>query len=890
MSANSKPTLLGTIDLQINAGILNLFDLTVEKVIDGYYTDDESFTIEIFEAGDTQFESPVKAVTFDSESEKPWSETFEDLLEGDYIIRETNNTSNVLNYYTLTASRGTIDPESKDCVNLTLDGDISVTLTNTRNELDSRNSLTISKELAGFPTVWSVDGDTPFTAYVKNSENQFLTFSVSGSVYTYTGTDITAGTPVIFSKNDDALLKNIPVGMVCTVTEDPDTVSPARYSTRYETASETAPKIPGNTVIITQNTNKQVIVTNNFIDSDSSLIISKAPAENVNDAYWTAWNINNSYEFTAKVMNSAGKFLLFTVDTIDNVYTYAGTDDTGTEIKFSIVKNATLKGIPVGMVCTVTENPDPVIPAKYTAAYETAPGISGDTVTIGRDAHKKITVTNTFAETKSDLIISKAKPAGEVNDENWTAWKAGDATVFKATVINGDGKYLLFDSGNKYAGTDESEGTIIEFSINNPAVLKNIPLGMVCTVEEIADSYTPQRYSAAYDNNEVTMTYNQDKTVTVINTYIDFEEMLPVDVILTAEKQAVNGTLRNNQFTFGVFDSTNKQVASARNTADGTITFSAIQLNEAGDYAYTIKETSLNSTNWTVDKNVYSVTVSIIETAGVLSIDEINYQNDESPTFINTYKESEPFPPDEPSTTTTEEPTTETTDDTTEDDTGTTTEDGSEEETTEDIGGTTDETTTEPTVEDTTDDTTEDDTGTTTESTIDETTTERQTGTTETSTEPTIGDTTESTTETATTSPTEPQTTTGANQITVVLPDGIVLILEVEDMEWLETYAIPLSNGWFAVDLDEDSWWEIFSEHGVPLGVVFLPDVIDIAELDIEFIILNLIPISNVITAEKPVENPRDNPPTGDSIYAIFGLLMLTVIGAVIFKKKKSVK
>ena len=226
----------------------------------------------------------------------------------------------------------------------------------------------------------------------------------------------------------------------------------------------------------------------------------------------------------------------------------------------------------------------------------------------------------------------------------------------------------------------------------------------------------------------------------------------------------------------------------------------------------------------------------------------------------------------EPETTTAEETTTE-------EETTTGEEPASEPEDEDEDDGEDGENPTEPTIEGTTEeDTTETETETgtvttnPTEPTADTTTTESQT-------EPT---TEETTTRSATEQP-------SGNTQSGAVPQEVFDSLYEDDMEieWLEENATPLSNGWFAVDLGDD-WWEIFNESGVPLGVFYLDDGEDIEGVDIAFIEINLLPLGNV-TAEIPAtvtEPPRENPQTGDSIYAILGLLMLILVGVVIVKRK----
>ena len=207
--------------------------------------------------------------------------------------------------------------------------------------------------------------------------------------------------------------------------------------------------------------------------------------------------------------------------------------------------------------------------------------------------------------------------------------------------------------------------------------------------------------------------------------------------------------------------------------------------------------------------------------------------------------------------------------------------------TTTEIEKTENETTTE--AESVEEETTEEEPATTNEpeieDTINETTTESITEE-ETTTESMINDpitttsddvqTTQTTTETFI-----PESTNPANvKQTFVLPNGIELL------EKMQEGAIPLTNGWFAIDLGNEIW-EIFDENGKPLGIIILSDNENINDIDISFIEANIIPLGNVITAEQ-IEPMNDNPLTGDNFIISFGLLILIIVTAVFVNKKKA--
>lgn len=241
-------------------------------------------------------------------------------------------------------------------------------------------------------------------------------------------------------------------------------------------------------------------------------------------------------------------------------------------------------------------------------------------------------------------------------------------------------------------------------------------------------------------------------------------------------------------------------------------------------------------------------------------------------------------PPVIPATTTTTEEVTTTTEE------PTTTTEPSVDETPSDENATEEETE-EDTIEETIEEPTEPENTTEpqTQQTIDEPTTTEEITTTELPTNPAISETSPQMPIMQRTEPTEPTTTADS----VILPEGIELA-EYEDFEELLNSAIPLANGWLAVDLGGDIW-QIFDENFIPLGVFMMSDGEEIEDIDIEFIEMNLIPLAGVMTYEEAAtaaietiesgetapEPVRDNPQTGDNIYVLLALLILAGVGMV---------
>ena len=78
-----------------------------------------------------------------------------------------------------------------------------------------------------------------------------------------------------------------------------------------------------------------------------------------------------------------------------------------------------------------------------------------------------------------------------------------------------------------------------------------------------------------------------------------------------------------------------KVVATAKNAADGTVTFKEIEYNEAGDHTYTISEKAGSEAGVTYDTATHEVTVNVTDN-GQGQLEAAVAGN--NPTFTNTYK------------------------------------------------------------------------------------------------------------------------------------------------------------------------------------------------------------------------------------------------------------
>ncbi len=105
---------------------------------------------------------------------------------------------------------------------------------------------------------------------------------------------------------------------------------------------------------------------------------------------------------------------------------------------------------------------------------------------------------------------------------------------------------------------------------------------------------------------------------------------------INARKVLEGRDLAAGEFEFVLLDAEGKTVRTAKNAADGSVTFGAIEYSAPGAYTYTIAEVGGNAGGVAYDGSRHEVKVTVTDNrAGALSAD-VEYVD--APTFVNTYK------------------------------------------------------------------------------------------------------------------------------------------------------------------------------------------------------------------------------------------------------------
>ena len=141
-----------------------------------------------------------------------------------------------------------------------------------------------------------------------------------------------------------------------------------------------------------------------------------------------------------------------------------------------------------------------------------------------------------------------------------------------------------------------------------------------------------------------------DDSVTFTNGY----EAAPVTLKLGAAKVLKGAELKAGQFSFELKSRDGKVMSTAKNAADGSVTFDALTFKQAGTYTFTASEVDDGQVHVTYDKAVHKIVVAVSDEAadgtrtGYLSA-KVSYEGDANlpPVFTNSYAE-EPGTPGTP--------------------------------------------------------------------------------------------------------------------------------------------------------------------------------------------------------------------------------------------------
>lgn len=132
-------------------------------------------------------------------------------------------------------------------------------------------------------------------------------------------------------------------------------------------------------------------------------------------------------------------------------------------------------------------------------------------------------------------------------------------------------------------------------------------------------------------------------------------EIAATEIIIKGTKTLKGRDLKAEEFDFELYDNNGKRLETVKNGADGSFAFTAIPVEEAGRYVYTVKEMAGSVENVTYDTSVYTVTAEVSDNLdGTFKVSYSYAKGNEGAqglTFLNIYTlPTPPYNPEVPKT------------------------------------------------------------------------------------------------------------------------------------------------------------------------------------------------------------------------------------------------
>ena len=270
----------------------------------------------------------------------------------------------------------------------------------------------------------------------------------------------------------------------------------------------------------------------------------------------------------------------------------------------------------------------------YIIKEDTSTAVAG--VTFDTEA-KEATVAATFQSGVLTATVTSAEPTFT------NTYKATPAkeTITAKKVLNGKAleadKYEFeLKKGEEVVATakNAADGTVtfkeIEFETAGDYTY---------TITEKAGSEKGVTYDTAKHEVKVKVTDNgQGQLVAAVTgnnpTFTNTYKAAPAKETITAKKVLNGKELEADKYEFELKKG-EEVVATAKNAADGTVTFKEIEFETAGDYTYTITEKAGSEKGVTYDTAKHEVKVKVTDNGAGQLVATVTGNN---PTFTNTYK------------------------------------------------------------------------------------------------------------------------------------------------------------------------------------------------------------------------------------------------------------
>ena len=266
---------------------------------------------------------------------------------------------------------------------------------------------------------------------------------------------------------------------------------------------------------------------------------------------------------------------------------------------------------------------------------EKEPGYVYDNKTINAE----VTVTDVFGEKFASVKYDNKVFVNSYSAKPTTAIIEA-IKVLKGKALEADKYEFELKEGDKVVGTakNKADGSVvfpaIEYTAAGPHTYTIIEkAGNEPGVTYDTASHTVTVEVADNGRGQLEATVPADKPV-FTNTYA----AKPGKKVIEAKKVLNGKELEADKYEFELKEN-DKVVATAKNTADGSISFPEIEYTKAGTYTYTMSEKAGNEAGVTYDKTSHKVTVDVADNGQGQLVATIT---SEQPVFTNTYTKPAP--------------------------------------------------------------------------------------------------------------------------------------------------------------------------------------------------------------------------------------------------------
>ncbi len=257
---------------------------------------------------------------------------------------------------------------------------------------------------------------------------------------------------------------------------------------------------------------------------------------------------------------------------------------------------------------------------------------------LGKAGEPTFTFTNTYSVTPAESSVTDQIDVTK--------------TLTGRSMDEGEFSFELLEGKNVVAtGTNDANGKVTfgSVSYSEPGVhhytVREVN-GGTTQAGVTYDGATYQVVTTVSDNGQGGLSVKHevvgDKPVAFANTYV----AKPTSLVIGVSKTLTGATLKEGQFSFKLVGGGIE--LTAKNKADGTVSFPTIPFEQAGTYTFELSEVNDGQANVTYDTSSYTVKVVVTDDGQGNLVAKLSDETSGALTFVNAYTEPAPEPEPKP--------------------------------------------------------------------------------------------------------------------------------------------------------------------------------------------------------------------------------------------------